>query len=133
MRFASAMWAATGPSLRTMNTFSGDVEPTGWLPKARLGGVVGSRLAGTTLITGRLEPLSGIVRGEPVVPSVIVSVAAEDALARGVYVTSIAQLLPGAMPGAGAVVQFSVTAKSVGFAPPSVTPVTAEATVPVLL
>src|SRR3954454_4704204 len=68
--------AGTGPSLLTMNTFSADVLLIGWLPNARLGGVVGSRLAAATLITGLLEPLSWTTRGEPVL-SAIVNVAAE--------------------------------------------------------
>ena len=84
-------------------------------------------------MTGVLEPVSEIVRGEPAVSSVIVSVAF-DVPARGVYVTSMVQVVPGAkLVAGGVVVQVSVSEKSAAFVPPSVTPLTFTGAEPVLV
>src|SRR3954454_9164990 len=88
--------------------------------------------------TGTLEPFSAIVRGEPAVLSVTVTVPADAAFARGVNVTSIVQLVPGATPGvapsAPAVVHVSLEiAKYAALAPPTAAPLTTTLSEPVLV
>src|SRR4051812_521565 len=129
LRVALATVSGETPVLPTVTKSGTDDVATFWLPNGTL--------VGLTVPEDRLEPFRLTVRGVPAVLSAMLSVAADDAPARGSKETSIVHDRPGATPGSStvpAVVQFSCsTVKSAALAPPSVTPLTTALPAPVLV